>query len=274
MSRLGFLRTRTLGQPYFLGSCSFSLAVIFGVFASIDVLNDSDSCVSSSKLTTHRVSIINQRWYIPTWKNRFLWHLCLRQRSWETAVKSISNEESRITRRSDLCKESRQQRIRDVVGVLHPTCRKNHGGNLCINLKLSGRQRACARKSDGGSGPHERRPHKVPGLRGKKASALLVTWTSFWKSVPQRVVTWLAERVPERRKPENCCSWVSCILQRWLHRGQNVGLAVTEEVVKLDGKDGITVSVSAHTSLKTCISIKSSFFVFMIARRCKIYVGS
>ena len=48
--------------------------------------------------------------------------------------------DSRIARRSHVSKqESRQRRSRCLVGVPHPTHRKNQGGNLGKNLDLSER---------------------------------------------------------------------------------------------------------------------------------------
>lgn len=50
--------------------------------------------------------------------------------------------ERRITcRPHDSIQASPQQRFQVVVGVLHPTCRKNQGGNLESNLEFSKRWR-------------------------------------------------------------------------------------------------------------------------------------
>ena len=57
------------------------------------------------------------------------------------------SEERRIARRSHVSKlESRLKRRRGLVGVSHPTYRKNQGKNLGRDLELSERQMALARK--------------------------------------------------------------------------------------------------------------------------------
>ena len=64
------------------------------------------------------------------------------------------SEEKRNVRKAHPSKQKcRRWRSRGVVGVPHPTRRKNEGRNLGRNhLELSERRRAFARKSDGGSG--------------------------------------------------------------------------------------------------------------------------
>ena len=83
--------------------------------------------------------------------------------------RGISNKESRNARRSHASKQkSRLGRSRGVVGVLHPTRRKNQGGNL-------GRKPGTERTAEGTlpekateeAGDEEGRPHEAPGRQGK-----------------------------------------------------------------------------------------------------------
>ena len=73
------------------------------------------------------------------------------------------SEKRRNARRAHASNQKcRRWRSRGVVGVLHPTRRKNEGKNLGrihLDMELSARRRVFARKkSDGGSGRRGRPP--------------------------------------------------------------------------------------------------------------------
>ena len=179
-----------------------------------------------------------------------------------------------------------------MVGVLHPTRRKNEGKNLGRkHLELSERRRAFARKKRRGKQAERksaRKKHKAARVRSRLEELKLGTFNVRSAAVNvfngighiDTLLTLCAAKscdVSELQETErDRASEIVASEYRVFFSGDcsgvkgrkdehEVGLAIKEEIVKKVGEDGITIKCISARLLKNRISIKSNFVTFVAA---------
>ena len=184
-----------------------------------------------------------------------------------------------------------------MVGVPHPTHRKNEGNNMggkhkkYLNTGLSGRRRAFARKQRRRKWAERkaaRMKHKAATARSRLEDLTLGTFNvrtavvngvngighnyTLLRTCAAKGCDVIGLQEKKRDGTSNilasgyrvffsgACSGVQG------RKGQHgVGLAIKEEIVKKVGEDGITIECISVRLLKARISIKSNFATFVVA---------
>ena len=203
------------------------------------------------------------------------------------------SEERRNARRSHASKQKcRRWRSRGVVGVPHPTRRKNEGKNLGGKyLELSERRRTFARKKRRGKRAERksaRKKHKAARARSRLEELTFGTFNVRTAAVNgvngiAHIDTLLRpcaakgcdviglqetkkDGISEIVSSGYCVFFSSdCSGVKGRKGKRGVGLAIKEEIVKKSGKDGITIECISARLLKARISIKSNIVTFVVA---------
>ena len=178
-----------------------------------------------------------------------------------------------------------------MVGVLHPTRRKNQGGNLGRNLELSERRRAIARKKRRGKRAMRKAARmKHQAARARRRLEELTFGTFNVRTAAVKGVNGIGhidsllrpcaakgcDVIGLQETKRDGVSEISAAGYRVYFSGDcsgvkgrkgqhGVGLAVKEEIVKKAGKDGIAIECISARLLKARISIKSTFVTFVVA---------
>ena len=203
------------------------------------------------------------------------------------------SDERRNAQRAHASKQKcRRWRSRGVVGVPHPTRRKNEGKNLGRkHVELSERRRAFARKKRRGKRAERksvRKKHKAARARSRLKELMLGTFnvrTAAINGVNDigHINTLLRTCAAkgcdviglQETKRDGTTSEISasgycvffsgdCSIVKGRKGQHGVGLAIKEEIVKKAGEDGITIECISARLLKAQISIKSNFVMFVL----------
>ena len=203
------------------------------------------------------------------------------------------SEERMNVRRAHASKQKcRRWRSRGVVGVPHPTRRKNEGKNLGRkHLKLSEKRRVFAREKRRGTRAERRsarKNHKVARARSRLEELTFGTFNVRTAAVNGangigHIGTLLRTcagkgcdviELQETKRDGTSEILASgyrvffsgdCSMVKGRKGQHGVGLAIKEEIVEEAGEDGITIECISARLLKAQISIKSNFVTFVVA---------
>ena len=203
------------------------------------------------------------------------------------------SEERRNARRAHASKQKyRRWTIRGVVGVPHPTRRKNEGKNLGRKyLELSERRRVFARKRRRGKWAERKSARKKHNAaRARSRPEVLMFGTSNVRTAAVNGIDGIGhidtllrtcaargcDVIGLQETKRDGTSEISASGYRVFFSGdcsmikgrkgqRGVRLAVKEEIVKKAGEDGITIECISARLLKARIPMKSNFVTFVVA---------